>query len=492
MKNRLDCILWCPDVEVDKGRFKQSHYLGVLYIGRFAQANGYSVRIIRCGHDVEAVAAEVRENGARTVGISVSAGMWRSNLKLATRLCARLKRTDPGARTVLGGIIPTMFAEDILGKFRDVDVIVRGEGELPFLEILKGTPLDAIPGIAYRTQDASVTLTAARQRPVDLDAMPYALAVETEDTATTELGGLLGSVRYEVPRRSASIITSRGCNGACTFCLNPWYYAPVRTRSIGNVVDEIRELSARGVRFLRICDANFVLDADRVMEFCEAVSPFGMAWSCWQRADVVDPRVYRAMKRAGCKVTTLGVESFDEDIRNRVYRKGVSQEQLYAAVRYASQAGLDVSAELILGCPQENPNRIRSGLERAKGILKYIDYINISFLKIVPKTVLWNRLTRDLRPEIQRRLWLRSMFQPVSICRVTSEFTEDDLRRWADEYVRSVCRNRAYLLRQGVRMLTRRKRLLWINRGNVVRRISGKLARSIRGKKSRREAAATA
>jgi radical SAM superfamily enzyme YgiQ (UPF0313 family) len=432
---------------------------------------------VQYGHDVEAVAAAVEHENARVIGVSVTASYWRSNLPLATSLCRRIKQRNPRIRTVLGGIIPTMFAEEVLTKYSDVDIVVKGEGEYAFLEILKETPLGEIRGIAYRDKDGTVRDSPRRRSLCDLDELPYAMALETEGTATTECAGLIGNVRYDSAKRSASIITSRGCKGTCTFCLNPWYYAPVRMRSIPNVAGEIRELARHGVRFLRVCDANFADDMGRVAEFCGAIEAFKVRWSCWQRAEITDAGAYQAMRRAGCRITTIGIESFDEDIRNRGYGKNVGDEQLYEVVRRASEAGIDVVGEIIIGHPEEDANRIRRGFENASRILRFLDYVNISFLAIVPHTVLWTQLTADMPARKQQWLRLRSMFQCPSIWRFVPSVDPGALQDIAAEYLRRVYHSPAYILRQFGRTMARRKRLVWFNRKQIANTLARKVAR---------------
>lgn len=252
---------------------------------------------------------------------------------------------------------------------------------------------------------------------------------------------------------------------------------------MANVVQEIRELKTLGARFLRICDANFVLSAERTMEFCQRVAPLGMSWTCWQRGDVGEPEVYRAMKRAGCQQTTFGVESLDEHIRNAGHEKGLSDESLLRAVRSASEAGLDVTIEIILGYPGEGVPEVLAGIRRAREVLRHVDYVNISLLKVVPQTSLWQRMTDSLPAQSVKRLWLRSMFQMVPVWRFTPEFTE----RWLDEtaglYLRQVYHRPGYLLRQVARSAMHRKRLIWRNRGEILRQTIAKVGRKIRGER---------
>jgi radical SAM superfamily enzyme YgiQ (UPF0313 family) len=465
----VDALLWCPDVVAPPGRIKPSHNLGVRYVGRYAQAHGCSIEYVLSGHNPAAVGEQAALHRPRVFGVSVSGG-YRSNLRVAVSACAAAKAACPGAVTVLGGIIPTLYYREILSRYPSVDAVVRHEGEKPFLAILRDGLSSGIPGVACRKGD-DIDEPLPSTPVLDLDEIPHAMAIETPETAMTELGGLLGNLSYEKPTRSASVIASRGCGGACTFCLNRGFYMPVRVRSPMNVAEELTALAARGIRFIRMCDANFIQGGpERVGALCEAIAPLGLTWSAWQRADMTDPAAYRAMRRAGCRLTTMGVESLAPEVRNGVYNKGLSDEQLAAAAAAAKAAGIDVTFEIILGWPEETTEMLWEKISQSRHILRHADYLNISFLAITPGTPMWRRMVGALPPQRQHWLWLRSMHEPVGIWRIDPRHSEADLKRAAVQYLARVYHRPGYLARQAWQCLAHRKRLLWRNRRAVANR----------------------
>lgn len=466
----VDALLWCPDVVATSGRVKPSHHLGVLCVGRYAEAQGFDVEYLLSGYDPQAVGRHVARVRPRVLGVSVSAG-YRSNLRIAAAACRAAKALCPETTTLLGGMIPTLYYREILTRHRHVDAVALHEGEVAFLAVLRNGVASGIPGLACR--GGKVAVSPMDHQPIlELDRIPHAMAIETAETAKTELGGLLGNFSYEQPARSASVITSRGCDGACTFCPNRRFYMPVRYRSPANVADELAELKGRGVRFVRMCDANFAVGgAERVGALCEAVAPLKLTWTAWQRADLTDPGVYRAMRRAGCRQTTMGVESLSEQVRNGVYGKGLSDEQLTAAASAAKAAGIDVTFEIILGWPGEKVQALLEQAGRSRHILRHADYLNISFLAITPGTTLWRRMVESMPPARRKRLWLRSMHERIPIWRIDPCQGEEDLRRAAQGLRACVYHRPGYLVRQTVQCIAHRKALLWRNRGRLARRV---------------------
>src|SRR3989338_4104739 len=84
---------------------------------------------------------------ADLVGFSV----WFSNYARSISLASKVKASRPNTVIVMGGPHATAIAGRIL-KFNDcIDFVVRGEGEIPFSELLKGQPPEKIPGLVFRS-----------------------------------------------------------------------------------------------------------------------------------------------------------------------------------------------------------------------------------------------------------------------------------------------------------------------------------------------------
>src|SRR5688572_26552710 len=62
----------------------------------------------------------------------------------------------PGIRTVTKGEAVAVRADDVLSKHHQLDVIIDGEAEESFRDILQGKPLAEIPGIIWRDNSGHV------------------------------------------------------------------------------------------------------------------------------------------------------------------------------------------------------------------------------------------------------------------------------------------------------------------------------------------------
>jgi len=154
------------------------------------------------------------------------------------------------------------------------------------------------------------------------------------------------------------IATSRGCPHKCIFCSVPNHMGrEIRYRSAERVCDEIEYFYKRGVRSFQFGDDNFLAHRVRVPKLLDAIAARrfeGVVFRCGQgiRADLINERVLRAMRRAGFKQLGIGVESGSDRILE-VICKHLTVEQVDRAVALACELGFDVTLMFVVGTPGE-------------------------------------------------------------------------------------------------------------------------------------------
>ncbi|HXH24221.1 MAG TPA: cobalamin-dependent protein, partial [Vicinamibacterales bacterium] len=113
---------------------------------------------------VERLVTELRPD---LVGLSVMTFQRRT----ARQVIALVRALEPGVRIVVGGYDPSLAPEAWEHPALGVDVIVRGEGDITFRELVRalegGTPLDRVAGIRYR--DGAAFRATAPRPPAALD-----------------------------------------------------------------------------------------------------------------------------------------------------------------------------------------------------------------------------------------------------------------------------------------------------------------------------------
>ncbi|MBS0240795.1 MAG: cobalamin-dependent protein, partial [Proteobacteria bacterium] len=157
----------------------------------------------------------------------------------AERLLEIAKNVAPNAVRVLGGIHATFMYQQVLTEAPWIDVIVRGEGEEVFSELVAAVGSGrwrearaSIRGLAYRTDDGKIIATAAAPTIKDLDKIePDWSLLEWAKYIYVPLG-----VRVAIPN------LARGCPFTCSFCSQWKFWRDYRIRDPKKVVDEIERL----------------------------------------------------------------------------------------------------------------------------------------------------------------------------------------------------------------------------------------------------------
>lgn len=348
-----------PPLPVDIGHHPQFPPLGLAYMAAVLEQNGFEVKIIDCPvnhYDHEKLRAELSAFQPALIGTGSMTPTIESALK-----CAQVaKEVCPDTTVVMGGPHATFSDKEVLTNEKTVDVIVRGEGEQTLLELAQrpttGQKFGDIKGITFR-KDNQIIQTPTRPFIQDLDALP--------------LPGykFLPIEKYFVSKRKLlPIITSRGCPYACSFCVASQMFGQrFRARSPKNVLDELEwlqnEFGAEGVAFQ---DDTLTFDRKRAIEICDGMieRKLNLHWGCGTRADVVTKEVLEKMAKAHCDETMFGVESGCKSMR-AVLKKGVTNEQIENAIRWAKAAGMFVTVSVILGYPGETKETLQETLDFA-------------------------------------------------------------------------------------------------------------------------------
>ncbi len=221
---------------------------------------------------------------------------------------------------ILGGPGVGSLGSRILELFDEVDVVVDGEGEDALLDVVtrlkNGHSLDGVAGIAYR-EGRSIRVNAPRERIAALDTVPFPAYHHVDLDAYTSRTG------WE--RIPLAVLSSRGCPYECSFCDIPGLWSGgIRYRSVANVVDEIEFLQQEyGIERIHVTDDTFVMDRERVLDFCRRLRDrgIGLQWSCLGRVDRMDEEVLRSLADAGCDTIFYGIESGSDEILERIRKR---------------------------------------------------------------------------------------------------------------------------------------------------------------------------
>ncbi|MFH1541154.1 MAG: radical SAM protein [Elusimicrobiota bacterium] len=278
----------------------------------------------------------------------------------------------PDTKIVLGGVHPSVMAEDIL-KNESVDFIVRGEGEETFRELIAGVDKKKITGLSYK-EDKNIIHNSARAVIKDINILPFPAY------------HLLPMEKYFPARGSykklpaVGMMTTRGCPGRCTFCFGSYLGQQVRNRSSEKIFEEMFLLQNKyGIKEISFYDDVFTTKKENVRDLCRKIinEKMNIFWSCFARVDFVDEELLGVMKEAGCHQIMYGIESSDEQILKNIHKK-ISLEKVENAIKITKKTGIHIRVAFMLGNPGETKETMQKTIDYAIKLAPDVAIFNIT------------------------------------------------------------------------------------------------------------------
>lgn len=257
-------------------------------------------------------------------------------------------KKETGIFTLLGGAHATLDRHSCFPD-PDLDAICVGEGEQAIADLVDrldhGQSLEGLPNIMF---DSDAPLNLNKFLP-DMDAIPF---MDRE-------------LVYAYPKMAKfgikGIWSSRGCPFPCPYCFNNRYNqlytgkgAPVRRRSVGNVIEEMKLLKENyRVDFVRMQDDVFIYKADEWMEEFSKRWPseIGIPYYALIRSELVTDELAVRLKESGCFSICMSIESANDQVRKKMMRRRVEKEKLADAFRILRQHDINVYANTMLALP---------------------------------------------------------------------------------------------------------------------------------------------
>jgi len=291
---------------------------------------------------------------------------------------------------LVGGVHATTLPETLL--VGGADVAILGEGEYTSLELVEAltgqrhplldkSALDGIAGIAFLNDSSGDLVKTKRRQPIaDLDAIP----LPARDLLPMHMYGT--SIARSTATPSHSMLTSRGCNGICSFCHHALFGKTIRRFSPARVVEEFFILrDVYKAKSVALWDDNFIEEAAYAREVLEQLiaRKFRIPISIEARADAVSQPVLQLFKKAGGDYIAIGFESGSQRILDSM-KKNLTLDQMREAVAMAKEAGLKIRGYFMMGMPTETYDDIRLTIQFAKSL--DIDVASFKFMVPFPGT----------------------------------------------------------------------------------------------------------
>jgi anaerobic magnesium-protoporphyrin IX monomethyl ester cyclase len=315
---------------------------------------------VRAGHDVTLIDAPADERWSLGRVVAAADALELAVVDASTPSIANdagvaraLKERNPSLKAVLVGPHVSALPDETLTEYPWLDGVLRGEYERTVLELADalagGGDPGAVPGVTWR-RDGGIVAGPGRV-PEDPDRWPF--VAETYARFLDVRNYFYAHSLYPI----VTILSARGCPNRCVYCVYPQTFSghSYRPRAVPAVVEELR--------FIRKTWPDV---RGRTKELCEAIAAAGfkLKWSANARADL-DLETLTLMKRAGCRLLCVGVESGSDEMLDGMNKRidGARIERFFAD---AARAGVMVHGCFMVGNPGETRETMEATLAFAK------------------------------------------------------------------------------------------------------------------------------
>ena len=388
--------------------------IGLAYIGAYIKANGYCYTgIDACGEALDnfyesgekdillqgLTNQQVLDRIPKDTQIFGFTSLFSHSWPIVSEMATFLRSYYPKALFVCGGEHPSAFPEQVLKtNYSSVfDVVVVGEGEETFLDIIKcvelGNSWRDLNGIAY-LEGENVVATTRRKRVKKIDEFPI------PDWDTWSINGYIDANQVSGINlgRSMPILGSRGCPYACTFCSNEdmWERRYIM-RDAKSLIDEmeymVKKYNVTGFTFM---DSTFIINKQKIKNFCRELIERNLNINyqlpAGTRCEAFDEEMVELLEASGLKNLALAPESGSDYIR-KIIKKQIKLENLFKVVKLLKKSKITVSCFIVIGFPEDTHKTMRETMSLVRKLaLLGIDDITVSKFTPYPGSPLWKTL----------------------------------------------------------------------------------------------------
>jgi len=297
------------------------------------------------------------------------------NLTYVEELVCSIKKILPDLRIWLGGPEVSYDAVEVLRRYPEVDIVMKGEGEATFLELLTvihsggchEKMLKEMKGIAFRGRSGQFYDGDWREA-VDLSTIPF--------------------IYDNLKKFEHKIIyyeTSRGCPFSCSYCLSS-IDKQLRFRDLTLVKKELQHFLDHKVPQVKFVDRTFNCihrHAEEIWTYIRNHDNGITNFHFEVAADIFSPGEIELIKtmRPGLIQLEIGVQSTNPETIEEI-RRVMDFDKVSAVVREINSGGnVHQHLDLIAGLPGEDYQRFEQSFNQVYGLRP--EQLQLGFLKVL-------------------------------------------------------------------------------------------------------------
>lgn len=294
---------------------------------------------------------------------------------------------------LVGGVFPTYAPEKCIAQ-SEINLVGHGEGENTVIRVAEavrtGDRLDNIPGTWYEGPDGVVHMNV-KDPLVDMNATRPDFSLFDESRFMRPMGGRVFKM---IP-----VETYRGCPFACTYCNSPAQREYSKAEGLGNFLRrksmdvmraELRHyMETYSPTFFYFIDDSFLArPKQEIFDFCDMYEEFGLPFWFNTRSESCEPDIMARLKEVGCYRISFGIEAGNEQFRQSILRRKISNKELIAKFTdIIAPSGIAFSLNVIIGMPGETRELVMDTIDLIRSIPGY-DALTVSIFTPYHGTVL--------------------------------------------------------------------------------------------------------
>lgn len=303
----------------------------------------------------------------RTECLIISTYIW--NKEYVFKLIKEMKKIAPKMEIVLGGPEVSYNSVKVMEEYKEIDYIIKGEGEETALEFFTKESLDDVKGVYYRKGE-EIVFTGERMPMCDLDKIPFPYTDE-------ELHEPSKILYYE---------SSRGCPFACSYCMSS-IDKKVRYFSMEKVERDLKRFIDAGVKLVKFVDRTYNLKKERYMSLWKFLLKNyreDLTFHFEISADLFDEEAIEFLKTVPDAYFQfeIGVQTINPVTMELIKRNNHLEKLKHNVLSIKDNIHLHL--DLIAGLPEEGYDTFRASFDYVHDLQP--EMIQLGFLKILEGT----------------------------------------------------------------------------------------------------------
>jgi radical SAM superfamily enzyme YgiQ (UPF0313 family) len=348
-------------------------------------------------------------------GFSVYCTKWNITKDLVDQI-----RREYGSHPLIiaGGPNPTAMPEFTL-TCEGIDVVVVGEGEKAFVEIIKAFQKgDLRPGEQRLIHGHRLSM---KEFPI----LDRSLVPPPEKYSRVAFG-----------KPVVALEASRGCANHCIFCNSVVMGGGsngIVVKSLDTLIKEITQSKDQGYSVFKFNDDSFNYAASKT-GILRQLEPLSVRYRIYANAKNLTRDLLKHLKDTGCFHISIGVESYNPENLS-IVGKNTTQEEIRSGINTAAELGIIVRAFFIVGLPYDTDETVKEFMTRAAREINFQEYTVYPLIPY-PGTPLWKAPSqygyRITDYDINNYLQIGRGKKQAIVLR-HQNFNESDIQRWLDE-----------------------------------------------------------